>query len=478
MEAVKGVGDEGRHRTHSSVSERIALWASLENGSHVEREEKRYSDDQPRLRIKTAHERESRAEDCAPRTAPATTDLAPFPSASRNRSLSATGRRQSGGDGGQFAGRLRHTQSVSSVHAPIPPPVYPVRSQPIGLLSRSSSLNNGTSTSPRPLRAESFAGTCTSPVKRQALHRSESLPAFPPEHYSESSSTDRRRQGVSQDEFATLPSNPKHWRPSHLSLYLSATLSLPPPVREDITAFIVTSALSGRTFLRLREADLEEIGINVLWRKALVVARDALKWEATGGRTFWGLEGPSLVSVVAESFKEADVPFTVGGLEAGPEQLSILERRIQELEAEDEHVPYKNGPATEPACLATGQGLSPRLAHEEIRRQQDLAKPEAVPVVPSGAVSVISPEEANRSVLRRRPRRPSPTGDGTDELASGSGSTTEDTDGAWDVGRGGWPHDRIEGWRQLNGYVFAASVGIGIIVGEVVASRLLGLRRR
>lgn len=45
--------------------------------------------------------------------------------------------------------------------------------------------------------------------------------------------------------------------------------------------------------MHLREADLEEIGINILWRKALIKARDSLKREAYGGRTLWGFEGPT-----------------------------------------------------------------------------------------------------------------------------------------------------------------------------------------
>ena len=55
-------------------------------------------------------------------TAPAKTDLAPFPSAGRSRSPSASGGPQP--EGGLSVMCNRHTQSVSSIHAPIPPPVY------------------------------------------------------------------------------------------------------------------------------------------------------------------------------------------------------------------------------------------------------------------------------------------------------------------------------------------------------------------
>jgi len=88
-----------------------------------------------------------------------------------------------------------------------------------------------------------------------------------------------------------LQSNPKMWLPSHLALYLSNALSLHPALAEDITAFIRNSRLSGRTFLRLKSADLEELGVNVRWRAALLEAGDKLRRESLGGRIFWGYEG-------------------------------------------------------------------------------------------------------------------------------------------------------------------------------------------
>ncbi|GAA6017772.1 hypothetical protein JCM11491_004612 [Sporobolomyces phaffii] len=81
------------------------------------------------------------------------------------------------------------------------------------------------------------------------------------------------------------------WLPSHLALYLSNALSLHPALAEDITAFIRNSRLSGRTFLRLKPADLEELGVNVRWRAALLEAGDKLRRESLGGRIFWGYEG-------------------------------------------------------------------------------------------------------------------------------------------------------------------------------------------
>lgn len=100
--------------------------------------------------------------------------------------------------------RHRHTQSVSSIHAPIPPPVYNARSQPIGLLSRSSSLNDGLSPAYRPPDPIRAAATSSTGGKAVPLRRSESLPTFPPREANDSS-LHKQRQNVSQEELASLP---------------------------------------------------------------------------------------------------------------------------------------------------------------------------------------------------------------------------------------------------------------------------------
>lgn len=135
-------------------------------------------------------------------TAPAKTDLAPFPSAGRSRSQSASGGPQP--EGRQSTMRHRHTQSVSSIHAPIPSPVYNARSQPIGLLSRSSSLNEGMSPASRQPDPIRVVATSSADAKAVSLRRSESLPTFPPREAKESS-LDKQRQNVSQEELASLP---------------------------------------------------------------------------------------------------------------------------------------------------------------------------------------------------------------------------------------------------------------------------------
>ncbi|GAA6022871.1 hypothetical protein JCM10207_001429 [Rhodosporidiobolus poonsookiae] len=228
-----------------------------------------------------------------------------------------------------FATALSSSISTSSPHAPIPAPVYPVRSQrvsvshsrnnsitPSGSLSGLAAVLGEDSAAPysptisgglvRRLSTQSLSGLDgteddaeepaeTKVVRRRPLaHRSESLPCFPPAEVIETREREEEeRTRRREEELATLPPNPKLWLPSHLSLYLSHTLSLPPHLSADITSFIRASRLSGRTFLRLRDADLHELGINVRWRPALAAARDALRREALGGRVLWGFQGGS-----------------------------------------------------------------------------------------------------------------------------------------------------------------------------------------
>ena len=60
-----------------------------------------------------------------------------------------------------------------------------------------------------------------------------------------------------------LPEDPKTWSPTHLSAYLSSTLrgagggEVPDQVTRDIIAFVKEKQITGKTFLRLNEGDLE-----------------------------------------------------------------------------------------------------------------------------------------------------------------------------------------------------------------------------
>ncbi|KAK4705117.1 hypothetical protein P7C70_g1088, partial [Phenoliferia sp. Uapishka_3] len=120
---------------------------------------------------------------------------------------------------------------------------------------------------------------------RPLKFRSESLPIFPPVEVDEVKATGKVGMSV-----ADLPTNPKLWMPSHLSVYLAHTLNLHRELEKDITSFVRSSRLSGRGFLRLRDDDMESMGINIRWRPILSEARDRLRREALGGK-IWGFEG-------------------------------------------------------------------------------------------------------------------------------------------------------------------------------------------
>ncbi|GAC99067.1 hypothetical protein PHSY_006664 [Pseudozyma hubeiensis SY62] len=93
---------------------------------------------------------------------------------------------------------------------------------------------------------------------------------------------------------ANLPLNPKTWLPSQVALYLTHVLGLVPrPVVEDVTAYVRSSRMGGRAFLRLSEKDLERQGLNLKWRKLMIEAVRKLRRDALRGR-IWGYESGSL----------------------------------------------------------------------------------------------------------------------------------------------------------------------------------------
>ncbi|GAA5865364.1 hypothetical protein JCM8547_005069 [Rhodosporidiobolus lusitaniae] len=225
--------------------------------------------------------------------------------------------------------------SFPSAHPSIPSPIYPVRSQRLSTLTSSTSLSRSLSQrsnladpetvplSPtisgglvRRLSLSSLSGSDGEGdidemaeeeakrmrrIERPLARRSESLPSFPPPEVIEAREREERERNEQEGqekrrrELECLPPNPKLWLPSHLALYISYSLLLPPQLSSDITTFIRTSRLSGRTFLRLRDAEFAELGVNVRWRSALSKARDELLAAvAAGGGVnvpLWGFEG-------------------------------------------------------------------------------------------------------------------------------------------------------------------------------------------
>ncbi|KAG9127237.1 hypothetical protein FRC07_000054 [Ceratobasidium sp. 392] len=104
-----------------------------------------------------------------------------------------------------------------------------------------------------------------------------------------------------------LPDNPKLWTPSQLAQYLltalrfkvsksSEAIIVPKPVAQDIANFVVKCKLNGRVFLRLAEKDIEELGVNQLWRSALLSSSLELRKNLLKGR-IWGF-GPEEDAVI------------------------------------------------------------------------------------------------------------------------------------------------------------------------------------
>lgn len=95
---------------------------------------------------------------------------------------------------------------------------------------------------------------------------------------------------VSSEPEEDLPRNPKTWTPSQLSVYLAAALRvrsgarLPDRVARDITLWVRREAVSGRTFLRWTDEDLKALGVNTLWRGALLTAARNLRQNMLRGR--------------------------------------------------------------------------------------------------------------------------------------------------------------------------------------------------
>ncbi|KAM0790912.1 hypothetical protein ACM66B_004219 [Microbotryomycetes sp. NB124-2] len=199
----------------------------------------------------------------------------------------------------------RYSLSTPSAHAPIPAPTYPILSQQSVSLSRSPSLTDTTheptisgGLTTRRLSISSSEDDaeleCGQIMRAQKYSRAEpnltKRDSLPPSPLESIMRVDTMKDKLEQ-ELAELPPNPKLWLPSHLATYLAAHLSLHPVLREDVTAFVRASRLSGRTFLRLRDSDLESLGVNIAWRKALNEARAKLRRESLCGRVMWGFEG-------------------------------------------------------------------------------------------------------------------------------------------------------------------------------------------
>jgi len=190
------------------------------------------------------------------------------------------------------------------------------------------------------------------------------------------------------------------WLPSHLALYLSNALSLHPALATDITAFIRNSRLSGRTFLRLKSADLEELGVNIRWRSALLEAGDKLRRESLGGRLFWGYEGGRQSDEEEEKDKRSKPQASIGLSYPTSSILPISHRRRPSLEVE--------GSASEDESSKEEWKRSWRRLNRGTNRVKGLAKTFETVIETSERSINVSPAGSpvkNRTDSNQRPSR-------------------------------------------------------------------------
>ncbi|SPO26759.1 uncharacterized protein UTRI_04068_B [Ustilago trichophora] len=191
------------------------------------------------------------------------------------------------------------------------------RSRPKGLQSRTSDMTTTPPTAPRNLpsspssphipravaaspASSPFTNPSDLPQRRRTIsHGLPSSFSVPELHHSTSTANTHPPRSESESErlaeaVAALPHNPKSWLPSQVALYLTHVLGLVPrPVVEDVTAYVRSSRMGGRAFLRLSEKDLERQGLNLKWRKLMIEAVRKLRRDALRGR-IWGYESGSL----------------------------------------------------------------------------------------------------------------------------------------------------------------------------------------
>ncbi|SPO26479.1 uncharacterized protein UTRI_04068 [Ustilago trichophora] len=191
------------------------------------------------------------------------------------------------------------------------------RSRPKGLQSRASDITTSPNTAsrnlpPSPSSTYILRATAASPAsspltnpsdlpqrRRTISHGLTSSFSLPELYHSTNITNTHPPRSESESErlaeaVAALPHNPKTWLPSQVALYLTHVLGLVPrPVVEDVTAYVRSSRMGGRAFLRLGEKDLERQGLNLKWRKLMIEAVRKLRRDALRGR-IWGYESGSL----------------------------------------------------------------------------------------------------------------------------------------------------------------------------------------
>ncbi|SPO40673.1 uncharacterized protein PSFLO_06155 [Pseudozyma flocculosa] len=230
----------------------------------------------------------------------------PRPSVSRNDSLPASANPSAPAsappDGYSY---LARSTSIST----------PTRSRPQGLSSKSSNSNLASpvlANRPSLTDLKHAAAAPTSPSaaaaprrdlsRRKTMHgmpASMSLPQLTATATATATAAATAAPAIDEasriaEAVSKLPANPRGWTPSQVALYLTHVLGLVPrPVVEDVTAYVRSSRMGGRAFLRLSEKDLELQGLNLKWRRLMIEAVRKLRRDALRGR-IWGNESGSV----------------------------------------------------------------------------------------------------------------------------------------------------------------------------------------
>ncbi|KAF8666804.1 hypothetical protein RHS04_09398 [Rhizoctonia solani] len=179
----------------------------------------------------------------------------------------------------------RYSKSINSGDNPPPLPL-PSEAIDAGYASNNECSDNRTEAIIRQWRTkrhESDPGLLGK--SREKNETSPSLPVSP-------------KSGKPRTQINVLKDNPRIWTPSQLAQYLltalrfkpnqsSETVPVPKPVAQDIANFVVKYKLNGRVFLRLQDKDIEEMGINQLWRTVLMSSSLELRKSLLKGR-IWG----------------------------------------------------------------------------------------------------------------------------------------------------------------------------------------------
>ncbi|CAO1617641.1 unnamed protein product [Parajaminaea phylloscopi] len=121
---------------------------------------------------------------------------------------------------------------------------------------------------------------------------------------------------------ASLPVDARQWTPAHVSTYLAHVLRLvPAPVVEDLSNFVRNERMSGKAFLRLRERDLADKGMNMRWRRLMSEASRRLRRDALRRRIWSG------TSDGAKHYEDREDDCEDGGCGA-QEELSPGQKRL------------------------------------------------------------------------------------------------------------------------------------------------------